>query len=93
MERMGHDTMRAALIYQHATRDAGRRIADSLQDEIQRHEPSANRQDVARPSGTTVQRPARKLGLTPRRPGFRGLQVSSEPFAGVVQWQNISFPS
>ncbi|MDQ6849167.1 MAG: tyrosine-type recombinase/integrase [Actinomycetota bacterium] len=30
MERMGHDSMRAALIYQHATRDADRRIAESL---------------------------------------------------------------
>ena len=36
MERMGHDTMRAALIYQHSTRDAGRRIADALQAEIER---------------------------------------------------------
>lgn len=32
--RMDHDNMRAALIYQHSTRDAGRRIADSLETEI-----------------------------------------------------------
>jgi integrase len=30
MERMGQDSMRAAVIYQHATRQADRRIADSL---------------------------------------------------------------
>jgi hypothetical protein len=34
MERMGHDTMRAALIYQHATRDADSRIADALAQHI-----------------------------------------------------------
>jgi integrase len=36
MDRMGHDDMRAALIYQHATRDANRRIADALELEIAR---------------------------------------------------------
>lgn len=30
MRRMGHDNVRAALIYQHATSDADRRIADAL---------------------------------------------------------------
>jgi hypothetical protein len=35
MERMGHDSMRAALIYQHATREADSRIADSLDEHIQ----------------------------------------------------------
>jgi integrase len=35
MER-GRDSMRAALIYQHATREADRRIADSLDQQIQR---------------------------------------------------------
>ncbi len=74
MERMGHDTMRAALIYQHATRDAGRRIADSLEGEIERRSADANRQDVARTGGEHVRRPARKLGLTPRRPEIRSLQ-------------------
>jgi hypothetical protein len=29
MERMGRSTTRAALIYQHATRDADRRIAEA----------------------------------------------------------------
>ena len=44
MERMGHDSMRAALIYQHATRNADRRIADALNRQIEDH--SAD--DVAR---------------------------------------------
>ena len=34
MHRMGHDSMRAALIYQHATTDRDRRIADAMQDMI-----------------------------------------------------------
>lgn len=44
MERMGHDSMRAALIYQHATRDADRRIADSLDGQIRGVSPA----DIAR---------------------------------------------
>ena len=34
MHRMGHGSMRAALIYQHATTDRDRRIADAMQDMI-----------------------------------------------------------
>ncbi len=34
MERMGHDSMQAALIYQHRTRSADRRIAASMDDRI-----------------------------------------------------------
>jgi integrase len=34
MNRMGHDSMRAALIYQHATRDADSRIADAIEQQI-----------------------------------------------------------
>jgi hypothetical protein len=30
MQRMGHGSMRAALIYQHATRERDRQIADRL---------------------------------------------------------------
>jgi integrase len=35
MDRMGHDSMRAALIYQHATRDADRRIAEAIDQQFQ----------------------------------------------------------
>ncbi len=31
MNRMGHDSMRTALIYEHATQKADRRIADALE--------------------------------------------------------------
>ena len=34
MHRMGHGSMRAALIYQHATTDRDLRIADAMQDMI-----------------------------------------------------------
>jgi integrase len=34
MARMGHSTMRAALIYQHATRERDRKIADGLSEQI-----------------------------------------------------------
>lgn len=34
MARMGHDSMAAALIYQHATRDADRAVADHLQTQL-----------------------------------------------------------
>ena len=38
MERMGHDSVRAAMMYQHPTTEASRRIADSISDMIQRAE-------------------------------------------------------
>ena len=34
MARMGHDSMNAAIIYQHATRQADRAIADALNDQL-----------------------------------------------------------
>jgi integrase len=37
--RMGHDSDRAALIYQHATRDADRKIADALDARVQAEQP------------------------------------------------------
>ena len=36
MHRMGHETMRAALIYQYATGERDREIADALQFRIER---------------------------------------------------------
>jgi integrase len=36
MDRMGHNSVRAAMIYQHATAQAGRLIADSISGMIQR---------------------------------------------------------
>ena len=43
MARMGHDDMRAALIYQRATQEAADRIADGLTAQVERH---------CRPKGT-----------------------------------------
>ena len=38
MTRMGHDSMRAALIYQHNTQGADRKIADAMEALIATHE-------------------------------------------------------
>jgi integrase len=47
MARMGHSTMRAALIYQHATRERDRRIADGLSEQIK----TARRGPAINPDG------------------------------------------
>jgi integrase len=103
MERMGHDTMRAALIYQHTSQDADRRIADSLaqrlvaDDLTEDAQPTASQNEVTRlraREGHDVPRPTRRSKTrASRTPGNTGVQVVSDAFAGVVQWQNISFPS
>jgi hypothetical protein len=38
MDRMSHNSVRAAMMYQHATTEAGRLIADSVNGAIQRAE-------------------------------------------------------
>jgi hypothetical protein len=35
MERMGHDSVRAAMIYQHKTATAGQAIADAISGAVQ----------------------------------------------------------
>jgi hypothetical protein len=46
MNRMGHDSLRAALIYQHATQKADRRIADGLERMLDEHgEPTQDGED------------------------------------------------
>jgi integrase len=94
MDRMGHDTMRAALIYQHATRDADRRIAEALESEIEHADADAAVTPLtARGQHDGPRRSSRRRGAGPRGPNIRGAQVASGESAGVVQWQNISFPS
>ncbi|XVQ86019.1 hypothetical protein ACQP2K_00845 [Microbispora siamensis] len=39
---MGHDSNRAALIYQHATRDADQRIADALSARVEAERQAAS---------------------------------------------------
>lgn len=41
--RMGHDSDRAALIYQHATRDADQKIADVLSARVKAEQKKAKR--------------------------------------------------
>ncbi|MFB4281536.1 hypothetical protein ACBJ59_40045 [Nonomuraea sp. MTCD27] len=38
---MGHDSVRAALIYQHSTAEADRKIADSMNDKINQSDGSS----------------------------------------------------
>ena len=45
MARMGHDDMRAALIYQRATREADRRIADRMSDSVDSRHPDGDDPD------------------------------------------------
>jgi len=49
MVRMGHGTMRAALIYQHASQDADRHIADSLSQRLAPLWPAERTQNARRP--------------------------------------------
>ena len=51
MARMGHSTMRAALIYQHATRERDRKIADGLSEQIKMARRSAAGRDDTEPDG------------------------------------------
>jgi hypothetical protein len=44
---MGHDSDRATLIYQHATRDADRKIADALEARVQAERPDDDDGDGA----------------------------------------------
>ena len=54
MVRMGHSTMRAALIYQHTTRERDRKIADGLNEQIKMTRRSAAGRDDTEPDGHTT---------------------------------------
>jgi hypothetical protein len=41
MQRMGHDSVRAAMIYQHSTQEADWRIADAMNQKIKETEGSS----------------------------------------------------
>lgn len=51
MARMGHSSMRAALIYQHATRERDRKIADGLSEQITSHRAPVDREEDPGPEG------------------------------------------
>ena len=59
MARMGHSTMRAALFYQHATRERDRKIADGLSEQIKTARRSAAGRDDTEPDGHATGRGAR----------------------------------
>lgn len=54
MDRMGHDSVRAALIYQHATSEAGRAIADALNDKIKAERDGGDSDEDGGPTGVFV---------------------------------------
>jgi integrase len=47
MDRMGHDSVRAAMIYQHATTEASRLIADSISGMIDRAQGASDDDSVS----------------------------------------------
>jgi excisionase family DNA binding protein len=63
MERLGHDSVRAAMVYQHATRDADRRIAASFDAQLA----ALDVQDVVLVPG-----PDAKVVATEPKHAFRG---------------------
>jgi hypothetical protein len=94
LQQVVRPAQRAALIYQHATRDADRRIAEALESEIDHADADAAVTPLtARGQHDGPRRSSRRRGAGPRGPNIRGVQVASGGSAGVVQWQNISFPS
>ncbi|WP_185734833.1 tyrosine-type recombinase/integrase [Micromonospora globispora] len=60
MARMGHDSFQAALIYQHATAEADRAIAQALHEAVRADRKKSKRS--ADGAGKTKDRPGRKSG-------------------------------
>jgi hypothetical protein len=54
MARMGHDSERAALIYQHAARGADQRITDAIDFHVQAERDDQGDDDDDGPAGTLV---------------------------------------
>ena len=80
MNRMGHDSMRAALIYQHATQRADRKIADALERLLdKRAEGTGNGEDDGPDDGVG--------GLLPARLRARGGHEGSQ---GVQSTKNAA---
>lgn len=75
MHRMGHGSMRAALIYQHATSERDREIADAMEERIARESNPTTRsrtptsagtaEGKAPATGTPMARKIRKRGSEP----------------------------
>ncbi|CNF21674.1 phage integrase family protein [Mycobacterium tuberculosis] len=54
MDRMGHDSARAAMIYQHATSQTGRAIADALNAKIEAEREAGDDDQDGGPTGVLV---------------------------------------
>jgi len=72
MVRMGHGSMRAALIYQHASRDADRHIADSLGERLAPLWPAAPGQQTLAGRADRPPRGRRERTQNARRPAEGG---------------------
>ena len=77
MQRMGHDSIRAALIYQHATRDADRRIAEGLTVQIGAASSGRGQSLTARRQHASAPAPSRRGTRKGTRPRNRGLPAGA----------------
>ncbi|MCW2539643.1 MAG: site-specific integrase [Frankiales bacterium] len=93
MERMGHETMTAALIYQHATRKADRRIAEALGVVIAESAPAPSGAVTAREQHATVGRSSVNPYRSAARPVLRGLRpgAGDENRTRTVSLGNLAF--
>jgi integrase len=73
MARLGHSSVRAALIYQHATRDRDRAIAEALGALVRevQQEPAKRQESSRNPASVRVRRSACGTYVARRRPGLR----------------------
>ena len=84
MNRMGHDSMRAGLIYQHATQRADRKIADALERLLdERAEGTGNGENDGPDDGVGVLLPAR-LRARGGHEGSQKVQTTKDEAQGRV---------
>ncbi|MEV7969738.1 site-specific integrase [Sphaerisporangium sp. NPDC088356] len=89
MARMGHDNVRAAMIYQHAVRGADKSITDA----IDKHITGEGEEDDDGPAGVLVPVGQLHVNCTEDRLGPRNNQgpgwESSPDAAWVLTWRNV----
>jgi len=64
MERMGHDSQRAALIYPHSSAERQRSLADAVGDAVRAELAKPKSRKAAKPSGTRMARNRRSSAET-----------------------------
>jgi hypothetical protein len=67
MARLGHSSPRAAMIYQHATRDRDKAIADALGQFADRARTKPSGPELAQPSTHTTRKRSKSAGLPAER--------------------------